>query len=72
MYTSDSNIAQPRVRMERSEEVASVSGRHSEMYLRITNGLIRICHVRLGPRTHLSTTGMPSMGQITPDSSRVG
>jgi len=58
--------------MERSEEVASVRGRHSDMYLGDKIILNTIRMEEIPSRTHLSTTGMPSMGQITPDSSRVG
>lgn len=51
-YTSSSNILQPLVKIDRRDDVASVSGRHRD--------------------TYRNTTGMPSIGQITPDSNSVG
>lgn len=58
--------------MERSDDVASVSGRHNEMYLgRIDNNQLRKKQ-KIAELTHLSTTGMPSMGQMTPESNSVG
>lgn len=57
--------------MERSDDVANVSGRHNEMYL----GLEKKDQLILSEEiliTYLSTTGMPSIGQITPESKSVG
>lgn len=59
--------------MERSDDVANVRGRHNEIYLR--EGIDRSQSVEEEAEdeiAHLSTTGMPSMGQMTPESNSVG
>lgn len=52
LYTAGSTIVQPRVSIERRDEVAKVSGSTREMYF--------------------NTIGIPSIGQMTPDSKSVG
>lgn len=87
-YTSCSSMPQPRVSIHRNAVVACVNGKPYDMYLQSkkkkenkkkkkTDGvMVKTSDVSndhfKSNRTYRKIIGIPSMGQITPDSKSVG